>query len=377
VEIKETPEGFSVAIHVSGYSAKFLSSDLPVLKILPKKEVLESGESFKDKPMGSGPLKVDEIGVQNILLERAQPLSEDSTLFRKFNFKVIKDDFTRSQKLLKGELDIAIAELPPDMVRRLEKQSAEELTILTYPGLSMTYLLMNLKDKTLADKNVRKALNQALNREEIIQHKLLGLGQAATSILTPNNPFFNGELKNPEFDLGAAQKVLKNVGTLSLKTSSNPTAIDHGKVLANQLEQAGLKINLQSFEWGTFYNDVKTGNFQLATMKWVGAFDPDIYRIAFHSKELPPGRNRSNYINSELDPLLDKAFQIEDLAERKKVYLKIQKMVFDDFAILPLWYETQAAVLRKGLEGFETSPLSDYYGLLQLKTSGNANGTND
>ncbi len=230
----------------------------------------------------------------------------------------------------------------------------------------MTYILLNLKDPVLKELWVRKALSQAINRSELIEYKLLGLGEEATSILTPSNQFFNSDLKNPKFDLEAAKSQLKGIPTLSLKTSSNPSAIDHGKVIAYQLNQTGVKVTLNSFEWGTFYNDIKTGNFQMATMKWVGASDPDIYRIAFHSKELSPGRNRSYYINKELDQIMDQAFQIESFEKRKQSYQLIQKKIFDDYAIIPLWYETQAAVLRKGLSGYKTSPLSDYYALLNV-----------
>jgi len=306
------------------------------------------------------------VEVQNIRLKRVEKLPEGSKLFENFVFKVIKDDFTRSQKLLKGELDLAIAELPPDMVKRLEKEHSDQLKVYTYPGLSMTYILLNLKDKILSDQKVRKAIGQAIDRDQVIEYKLQGLGQAATSLLTPNNPFFNKDLVNAKHSPEEAGKVLKTLGTLSFKTSSNPMAVDHGKVLANQLEKSGLKVNLQSFEWGTFYNDVKTGNFQMATMKWVGAFDPDIYRIAFHSDELPPGRNRSHYQNKKLDSLLESAFRIEDLERRKRAYLEIQRIIFEDDVIIPLWYETQAAILDKNLDGFEPSALSDYFGILKI-----------
>ncbi len=370
VEVLEKQDQLTVRVHVDQFAAKFLSSDLPVLKILPKEEIEKDEKGFTNRPMGSGPLKVQNINDQHIVLKRKEGLPAESDLFQAFEFKVIKDDFTRSQKILKGEIDIAIAELPPDIVKRLESKESERVHVYTYPGLSMTYVLVNLKDPDLARKEVRQAISQAIHREEIIKYKLLGLGVEATSILTPENPYFNKDLKNDPYDIEKAKSILSEVGMLSLKTSSNPTAVDHGKVLANQIEKAGVQVNLQSFEWGTFYNDIKTGNFQLATMKWVGAFDPDIYRIAFHSSELPPGRNRSSYINKDLDLLLEKAFHEESFESRKKMYNEIQRIIFDEYIIIPLWYETQAAVVRKSLTGFKPSVLSDYSALLEIRKLG-------
>lgn len=367
VVVTEKEGKLIVSFKVDSFSAKFLSSDLPVLKILPKAEVLSESSRFADHPIGSGPLRYVSSGLSQLDLERYPPLPEDSLKFNNFEFKVVKDDFTRSQKLIKGELDVAIAELPADLVMKLKEKEQKRLNVMTYPGLSMTYILLNLKDKTLSNKAVRKALSQAIHRAEIIQYKLMGLGQEATSLLTPTNPYFFAELKNPSYDLKEAKHTLSKIKQLSLKTSSKPDAVDNGKVLANQLEKAGVHIQLESFEWGTFYNDVKSGNFQMATMKWIGAFDPDIYRIAFHSSELSPGRNRSHYVNHDFDQLAEKAYQIEDLKERKSAYNKIQKMIFEDFAIIPLWYETQTAVLRNTLTAYSPSPLSDYVGLLNIE----------
>src|SRR5690606_7559484 len=126
--------------------------------------------------------------------KRASPLPEQDPRFNRFEFKVIHDDFTRSQKLLKGEADVAIAELPPEIVKRLQDKEKSKVQVLTYPGLSMTYLLVNLNDPVLARRDVREALSQAINREEMITYKLLGLGEEATSILTPTNPYFNRDL---------------------------------------------------------------------------------------------------------------------------------------------------------------------------------------
>ena len=76
--------------------------------------------------------------------------------------------------------------------------------------------------------------------------------------------------------------------------------MEKGLVIAQQLNATGLNVKLQSFEWGTFYEDVNKGRFQLATMRWIGAMDPDIYRIALHSSEKPPGRNRGHFYNTRL-----------------------------------------------------------------------------
>ena len=174
------------------------------------------------------------------------------------------------------------------------------------------------------------------------------------------------------FDMPAAEAARKLVErlnlrttTLTLKTSNTPQAVDTGKVLAYQMSQSGVHVQLQSYEWSTFYNDIKHGAFQLATMRWVGVFDPDIYRLAFHSSERPPGRNRGSYTNIELDQLLTQGTNEEDIQKRKRIFDKVQQLVLDDLAILPLWYDQQIAVAKTNVRGYRPSQIGDFWPVLE------------
>ncbi|MCB0413620.1 MAG: ABC transporter substrate-binding protein [Bdellovibrionales bacterium] len=360
---KDQTTFFKVKLTLETYNAKFITSDLPVFKILPKKEVLELKDKFKDTLIGSGSYTLKDRSSQQIVLA-ANPYASEKASMKLLIFKIIKDDFTRYQKLLKGNIDIVQSDIPLDKVSEFEKRSSE-FNIYKTPGLAMTYLLVNLKDPLLQEHKLRLAIARGINRSEIIQYKLEGYAKKATSILTPANPYFNSDLAEIEYDLDTAKKLIKELGlegkVLTLKTSNNPSSIENGKVIAHQLNKIGLEIKLQSYEWGTFYGDVKNGNYQLATMRWVGAIDPDVYRIAFHSDELPPkGRNRGFYKNKNLDQLLNEGITISDDKKRKKLYLKIQKIVHQDLPIIPLWYNEQIDVVNKRVKNYVSSKNGDF-----------------
>jgi peptide/nickel transport system substrate-binding protein len=233
----------------------------------------------------------------------------------------------------------------------------------------MSYLLLNFKKPELANLKVRQALAQAIDRDEMIRYKLQGLAVPATSLMTPASPFYIKDLKNLSYDLEAARRSFQESGvknlSLTLKTSNDQTAIENGKVIAHQLAKIGINVKLQSYEWGTFYSDVKKGNFELATMRWVGNFEPDLYRIAFHSREVPPGRNRGSYINRSLDPLLDEGLRIANFQKRFEHYRKIQTIVLQDLPIIPLWYNTQVEVVHKRVKDYEPPTNGDFSGLIK------------
>lgn len=368
VEVRYDSDQRWVKLHLEEFSATLLSSLSPV-KILPKARVLAAGDDFAQEPVGSGPFRLLSRTNNEIRLAARtdHPYAAPKTKF--VAFKIIRDDNTRFLKMYKGKLDIAQSELPPQKIATLEKKG--DFQIFKYPGLSMTYILLNMRDPILKNPTVRRALSQSIHREEIIAYKLEGLARPATSVLSPANPFFNAKLKPPTFDFEAAKAALQEAAVsghpLVLKTANSEAAIENGKVLVHQLHRAGLNVRQQSFEWGTFYGDIQKGNFQLATMKWVGSIDPDIYRMALHSREIPEnaGRNRGHYSNPRLDKLLEDGLRISDETRRIRHYQEVQRIVYEDLPYIPLWYDTEVAVVHKRVKGYEPPRNGDYSALLK------------
>jgi peptide/nickel transport system substrate-binding protein len=366
LNIKTLGEVLVIEFELSQFSAKFLSSDLPVFKILPKKEILEKPDEFAKNPMGTGPFKLNKIDANSVDLNVNEYFFSAKPKLSKMIFKIIRDDFTRYQKMINGEIDIAQSEIPLEKVKSFEEKR-EVFTVYKYPGLSFTYILLNLNDPVIKQFQARKAIAHAINTKEIIDFKLEGLGLQATSILTPSNPYFNNQLKPISFAVDLAKSIIENLKLkelkLVLKTSNTPAAVDIGKVIVNQLNQTGVTAELQSFEWGTFYGDITSGNFQLATMRWVGAIDPDIYRVALHSSEAPPGRNRGNYRNQKLDKLLDEGLSIKDQQKRIEHYQEVQKIVLEELPIIPLWYNQQVAIVNNRVKGYHPTKNGDFSSL--------------
>lgn len=346
-----------VDLEVPQASPQFLVSGLASVKLLPKAEITASGADFANTLIGTGPFRFVRQDLNEIELRAVQAKSEHVL------FKVIRDDFTRYQKTMKGEIDIVQMAISADRVADFQKRP-REFHVFLYPGLSMSYLLINFKTPLLADRNVRLALAESIERQDFLRYKMHGLGAEATSLLTPENPYFSRSLKNPAFNLADAQtRLMGRVASdteLVLKTSNSPQAVDNGKVLAYQMSRSGVKVAVQSYEWGTFYSDIKHGNFQLAAMRWLGIVDPGIYRLAFHSSEKPPGRNRGSYSNLRLDRLLDAGINLDDEQKRRKIFNEVQEIVNDDIVIIPLWYDQQIAIAKNNVRGYAPNQTGDF-----------------
>lgn len=371
VSVRQKNNKFIVKLLLKNLSAKFLRADLSVLKILPKAEYLKNPKAFNQKPIGTGPFYVNKASSNNIELKpNIHSLLPGRTALL---FKVVSDSTTRYQKLLKQDIDISFNNT--DFIKIKELQKKPNFIIHTSPGLSVVYLLLNLKNKLLSKLKVRKAIQHSLNIKNIIEYKLKDFAQPASSLVNPEHLFFNSKLQPTEFNLAKAKRLLKGLtpNTLILKVSNKPNSINFGKILSQQIKQSGIKVTLKSLEWGILYKSLKNSQFDIALMSWSGVIDPDIYRIAFHSSEWPPGRNRSLYKNLQLDKLLKQGISSLDFNKRKKIYNKIQSIIAQDVAIIPLWHKKQIIVVNKSIENFKPSltegfdPLITAYKKINLK----------
>lgn len=344
--------------------------DLAFLPILPKKSIEKHGDDFYRHIVSSGPFQLVEANQSTIRLE-ANPHSHFQPKIKKVLFKVIRDDNSRFLRMYKGDLDVVINDMPSSKVATF--LSSNKFSVQTMPGANITYLLLNLRDPLMGNIDIRRAVAQAINKKDIIDFKLEGLAIPADTFALPNSAFFDPTLRLPEYSPEQARKTFllsERAPNLEIKTSNQRSAVENGKMLAYQLNKAGASVSLKSYEWGTYYADIKKGNFQIATMKAVGVQDPDLYRLMFHSTNTPPnGLNRGYYVNKKLDPLLTEGNRIADPIQRIAHYNKIQKIVLDDLAMIPLWYDKYVAILNKRITHFEPSPQTGFSFLFTIEKS--------
>lgn len=340
--------------------------DLSLLKILPR----EAGSTI-----GSGPFKVSSLSKSNVLLERVKMM--DNRVER-VNFILVQDANTRFLKLKQKEVDLLQNTLDLHLIKEVKKD--DKLVFESQPGITYQYLISNLNDPILKNIKVRQAIAHAINREKIIKFLLSGAATEATSLLSPQNKYFKSGLKNYSHDIEKAKTLLDEAGfrdsdgdgplsrfKLEYKTSNSTDATDLAQALRDQLRVVGIDINVRTYEWGTFYQDLKIGNFQVASGRLVGITDPDIYFDIFSSTRFAPeGRNRGFYSNKELDILLEKGRTTTDFNKRRSIYDKIQEIVANEIPYISLWHLNNIAAYRNGITGYEMYPNGSYRFLIDV-----------
>ncbi len=333
-----------------------------VIGIVPT-NIVEQGEILTTRSMGSGPFRFVEWPSQDRLIIQRR---EDG---QRVEFIHVQDATVRVLKLLRGEIDMLQNDLPRELVHYLEKKDAVSVEHLD--GNNFSYLGFNQNDPALMDIRVRQAIAYAVDRKSIIRNLLGGRTVVANSILTPEHWAGLKSVPGYTYQPSRARELLLQAGfhhghplQLEYKTSSDPFRIRIATILQQQLARVGIKVKLRSFDWATFYGDIKSGRFQMYSLSWVGIKNPDIFRYVFHSQSIPPkGANRGRYSNPQVDRLIDAVEASVDIDHRTTLYRQIQQLLLQDLPYVPLWYEEHFIASNDNISGYQLVKDGNYDGL--------------
>jgi len=369
IESVEAEGERDVVVHLNKADASLLTR--LSIGILPASEAAKGNQSRSI--IGCGACRVAAWDEHGLLLERVGKAPADKA--RGFRFVVVKDPVTRCLKLGRGEVDFTENDLPSHLLGYLKEQ--KQLSIATRPSTTFSYIGMNLQDAVLKDVRVRWALALALDRARLKKALFADLPVLGETVLTPTH-WAAADIPGTPFDARQAATLLDDAGlkadsngvrfTLNYRTSTDPARLRMASAIADMWRQIGVRVKVESLEWGGFYARIKQGDFQVFSLAWVGIVDPDIYRWILHSDMWPPkGANRGRYANSDVDGWLEIAAVSPSREEQRRLYGMIQEQMAEDQVYIPLWYEPVIAVSGPRLSGFTPAPDGSLLGLLKAQ----------
>jgi peptide/nickel transport system substrate-binding protein len=359
----ETPDSRNIDIFLKSPDSFF--PDRLRVGILPRKKI-EEKHPFHTQPVGNGPFI--------FLLWPEEGSLKIKRMFdgQIFEFLYVKDHTVRVLKLLKGEIDMLQNDLPPELVSLLAKD--QRVRVIKGKGSNFTYLGFNMEDPVVGRLGVRKAIAHALNREDMIRYVLGGAARPASALLPPEHWAGNQNLIFYSYNPVKAKNFLNQEGfdeqrlpKITYKTSSDPFRVRLATIIQRQLEKVGFEVDVRSYDWGTFYGDIKGGRFQMFSLTWVGITTPDIFHMIFHSESVPPnGANRGRFQNAVADQLIVQAQRADTRETQMDLYRHLQEVLLDQLPYIPLWYEDHFFAGNKNLEGYQLAPDGNYDGLSRI-----------
>lgn len=368
----------TLVFHLKEAFAPFLTA--LTTGIVPHTADQDPERPFREHPVGTGAFRFQARKAdQWIRLAANEKYFGERPKIKTLEFSIVRDDTTRVLKLLRGEVDLVQNAVPLMMVDWLLSHSP--LKLQSDVGINYNYLAFNLRDPILKDRRVRLAMAMALNRKSLIENLLKGFAREATGILAPSNPYYDTSVNAVPFDPEAAKGLLDDAGypdpdgkgpkkrfELVYKTSNRRDRVLMARAIARQLETVGIGVKIESYEWGTFFRDIRTGNFQMYTSTWVGVTDPDIYYLAFHSGSMPPqGANRGGFVSEVLDELVDTARHTIHPEQRRALYSQVQQLLALELPYISLWYEDNVVLRQPDVQNYQLWPNASFLGLVGVE----------
>lgn len=348
--------------------------------ILPR-HILEGQDLLKTKysrePVGAGPYILKSWTAGDRLVLAANPdYFEGRPYLDERVIRIIPDQSTQFLELKAGNLD-TISLSPQQYLYQTGGAGWDaNFRKFQYVASAYTYLGFNLKSPLFSDVRVRRAVNAAIDKDEIVRGVLAGLGQAANGPYKPGTWQYNARIPANEYDPGKAERLLAEAGW-SRKTHDGPLVNAAGQtfaftILTNQgnsqrikaaiiiqsrLAALGMKVEIRTVEWASFLKEfVDKGRFDALVMGWNILQDPDLYDVWHSSKAVPGGLNFVGFKNAELDDLLERGRSTLDQSRRKVIYDRVQAILHDEQPYCFLYVPMALPMVHARVQGIEPAP---------------------
>lgn len=234
--------------------------------------------------------------------------------------------------------EIDFTTVSPDMISRFEGK--DEFKMVTYHGLHAFRLEMNVENKPeLADKNIRQAITYGINRQNLVDTILRGVGEVAPmGYVVSINKYFNPNANQYEYN---PEKAIELMGgkefSMTLNTSNAPQHIKVAELIKLDLEKIGINLDIVSSENKTNDAIFKDKNYEMIMIMSGGLNGPQTLANKYYSyNPNSPSKGIIGYSNLELDEILDSLAVETDEAKKKELSNKAQEIVADDAPVIML-----------------------------------------
>jgi peptide/nickel transport system substrate-binding protein len=312
--------------------------------VLPAKALKEQGPAaLAQKPIGTGPFRfVEWKRDERLVLERNPDYWAGPAELSRVTFRFIPEFSARLAALLSGEIDI-MKDVPPHAVDAVERSGRAK--IRSAVSSRINYLaLVNLKPGPLQDLRVRRAMNHAVDVDELIAQVLKGRATRICGPLSPANVDY-APVECHRYDPPRAQALFKEAGVdpaklqLTLDTPSGryPLDKDVSLAIAAQLQRLGIKVNVVVNEWGTHLDKIKNRNTgDLFFLGW----GPSLFGQGVVEPLFQANQTYSSYGNNKvIDDKIARAITIVDPKGRTAAYAELHQLIRDEAPWVPLWQQ--------------------------------------
>ena len=334
-----------------------------------------SQSAFNAAPVGTGPYKLQEIDVQRIVLVANPDYYREQPYMERLEFYFYPDAPSLLEARRRGEI-LAMARVLPEQLPAVHEDRSLRLYSAPLSGYNLVFL--NLDRAIFQDRNVRKAMLLALDRQKLVNDILGGQGIVVDSPILPDSWAYDPSTPTVSQDLRKARSLLEEAGwfdddgdgvrergdlrlEFTLATNADdPVRVQMIEAISEQLLKVGIRAIPETVGWEELVGQqLRLRRFDAVLSGWQSLPpDPDPYPYWHSSQVSENGVNFSGYISAEADALLAEARHTTDPDYRWSLYQRFQELFAEDVPALLLYQPVYTYAVDERVYGVQLGPLA-------------------
>jgi len=336
---------------------------------------VDAGEASETEPVGTGPFVYQSYEPGNEFTMTANPDywleapdGQPYPYLDEIDFLVQEEDATRTRSVISGEVDITHNDRGPDITDLRDAAEAGTLQLYEMDERSgVTYGLINVAaDSPLQDVEVRRAVAMATDQQFRNQAREDGVFEIANGPFSPGTMGYLEDTGYPSYDPDAARQIVEEYEaehgpiTISYRTTADPDNLRTVELVADNLSEVGIDVEIDQTEQGEFIQQAVLGNFEIFTWRNHGGVDPETERVWWHSETALPigqvalnfGRFRDDVIDENLQILRESTDDAERQAAAEAINRRFGEQVYNIWADWKYWviaYQNDVHGVQTGL----------------------------
>jgi peptide/nickel transport system substrate-binding protein len=353
-----------------------------LVAVSPKTYKKGANQFLPNQFVGTGPYKLVKYSGDTIRMEAFDKYWDTKPTNKGINIQIYSSPANLFNAFRTGAVDIAYQSLDPEQTQSLEAAAKKgDWQAISGSGNNITFLMLNSKDKGLAQVKVRQAIAAMIDRK-MLQERVFKVqaeplySLIPTTFQTISQPVFQAQQQ--KLDRQKIRNLLKESGY----TPENPLKLNfwyRSNLTSDGIAASTLKamigkdysdvvqIGLDSVDSTTAYDNLDKGTYPMFMLDWTGDYyDPDTYIHPFLSCEkgspktgCQKGQSQSwgsFYYSEKANQLIDQERKTRDPKQRQVIFSQLQTLLAEEVPYIPLWQKKDYVFAQKGIKGIQLQP---------------------
>jgi peptide/nickel transport system substrate-binding protein len=365
----ERVDDYTVRISLKKPYAPFLNNLATVsASIVSPKAVNRWKNNFSEHPVGTGPFRFvkwfqkDRIVLNKNAMYWGRPPYLDALVY-----KSTPDNQDRLLELKTSAIEVMDG-ISPETLNEINQNDMLELR--SKPGVNVGYLAMNTEKKPFDSVKVRRAINHAINKKNLVKLLYRGMAVPAKSPVPPTLWGYADEVIDYQHNPKKARALLIEAGydkgfsttlwTMPIPRPYMPEPEKIAMMIKNNLASVGIQATIITHDWGTYLNKLSRGEHDMCLLGWIGENgDPDDFLYTLLDKDnavKPYAGNVAFFKNDPLHRLLMSAQQSVKRERRAELYKYAQKIIHLEAPWVPLAHTMEMIAFNQSVKGLIQHP---------------------